>query len=94
MVPLHDEGEDITAGAAAKAVKKALFWIHGKRRRFFRVERAASPETAAFFLEVHRFGNNAHNISGLTDLFLEALIFFLEISHTVTAFPKKVPCLS
>ena len=53
MVVLHQEIERVAVCSAAETVIKALRRTHRKRRRFLIMERAASLEFLAGFLELH-----------------------------------------
>ena len=65
VIDLSHEGDDVTFGAAPKAVEEALFGVHGKRRRLLTVEGAQSREAAPDPLELHVLADDRDDIGAL-----------------------------
>ena len=65
---LADELDRAPARMAAKAIVHLLVRLHGKRRGFLVVERAAAPKPAALLRKRHIFGNERNDIRLLKEL--------------------------
>ena len=50
---LHYKGNDIAAGTAAKAIKRAVFGVNVERRSFLAVKRAQSNHISAVALKIY-----------------------------------------
>ncbi len=75
LVHLHQEFENVAAGAAAEAVVDLLDGMDGEGRRFFGMKWAEADEILAALLQAHVFANHADDVRLLFDAIGEGACF-------------------
>ena len=78
ILVLHKKGDGIATLATAEAVEAVACRIHIERRRLLAVERAASPKSRTFLMELDKVADNAMHIGCIND---PLFALFSNIAH-------------